>query len=355
MTNLSQKEPGEGRPPLTIVLDTNIWLEEQMLRQSSGSAFRFFLKRQNARLVVPEVVRREVEKNLGAQLIEAATRMRKDHTMLLRILGALKELVLPSDEDLKVAAKDAIEHTRIDVVNIPFTIESASSSLDKCLAGDPPNGPKNQQFKDGVIWADCLRLADEGPVHLVTNDGGFFSGRDTTKGLASNLKAEAEKAKFPITISHKLQSVLEKLQAVVPVDYDQLTTAFLPNLQGVEIPMLERDGFSLGSFLAGTHQLFATDDPRIAHLEFTLEFECVHFDGRKGTLKVSGEASFSPESGLASAIQSRGSEFDFIGEDGDVHRKNAVFLAGSACLGHRTVQHEIRVPLLSLIPPERQV
>lgn len=316
-----------------------------MLRHSSGSAFRFFLRRQNARLVVPEVVRREVEKNLATQLIEAASRMRKDHTKLLRILGTLKELVLPSDDELRTAAKEAIEHTRIDVVEVPFTIESASSSLDKCIAGDPPNGPKNQQFKDGVIWADCLRLADEGPVHLVTNDSGFYKGKDISNGLAPNLKAEAEQAKFRIIISHELQSVLEKLQVDVPIDYDQISATFLPNLQGVEIPMLERDGFSLGPLQSGKHQFFATDDPGIVHLEFSLEYECTNVDGRKGTLRASGEASFSPEHGLASAIQSRGSEFLFSAEDGEIHRRNAVFAVGSACLGHKTVQHEIRAPL----------
>ena len=45
---------------LTVVLDSNIWMQEQMLRHSVGSAVRFFLRKRDARIVVPEVVRLEV-------------------------------------------------------------------------------------------------------------------------------------------------------------------------------------------------------------------------------------------------------------------------------------------------------
>jgi predicted nucleic acid-binding protein len=52
---------------MIIVLDTNLWLE-LALNSGLGSALRFFLKRQKARLALPEVVRLEVQHNLRALL-----------------------------------------------------------------------------------------------------------------------------------------------------------------------------------------------------------------------------------------------------------------------------------------------
>ena len=67
---------------LTIVLDSNVWLNEQMLRHRVGSAIRFFLRRHNARVVVPEVVRLEVELHLEQELKELASRLREGHKQL---------------------------------------------------------------------------------------------------------------------------------------------------------------------------------------------------------------------------------------------------------------------------------
>jgi hypothetical protein len=43
----------------------------------------------------------------------------------------------------------------------------------------------------GVVWADCLRLAQHTPVLLISQDKGFYEGRDYSKGLAANLLREA--------------------------------------------------------------------------------------------------------------------------------------------------------------------
>jgi len=71
-----------------------------------------------------------------------------------------------------------------------FTLESAKLSLQKINDKVPPSD-KNQQFKDGVIWADCMNLLQKGDVILVTKDKAFFQDRVYDNGLAVNLKEEA--------------------------------------------------------------------------------------------------------------------------------------------------------------------
>jgi len=71
--------------PLTLVIDSNIWLGEQMLRHSAGSALRFFLRTNGARVALPEVVRREVVLHLGRTLKELSQGMQESHERMLRL------------------------------------------------------------------------------------------------------------------------------------------------------------------------------------------------------------------------------------------------------------------------------
>ncbi len=71
----------------TIVLDSNIWLKEQVLRHNIGSVVRFYLRQHAARVVVPEVVRLEVEFHLVREPIDLAAEIRKGHAGLLRAVG----------------------------------------------------------------------------------------------------------------------------------------------------------------------------------------------------------------------------------------------------------------------------
>jgi hypothetical protein len=79
---------------MIVVCDTNVWLSELGLRSGAGSALRFYLKHQGARLALPEVVRLEVVHNLRARLLGHIDRISREHRQLLTVFGRLKEVVL---------------------------------------------------------------------------------------------------------------------------------------------------------------------------------------------------------------------------------------------------------------------
>jgi hypothetical protein len=330
----------------TIVLDSNIWLGEQMLRHSTGSAVRFFLQKHGARVVVPEVVRLEVELHLERQLIELASQIREGHTRLLRAVGELKELVLPSDSVLRSVAKKAFSNTRIDISYFPFSLTSARSSLEKCICSEPPSGPKNQQFKDGVIWADCLQLATESPVHFVTDDKGFYESRDYKKGLASNLLVEMESLPNEITISHSIRSILDLFSHPIGLDYDQIHRQYYPEIRDKVEKMMGSEGFLLGDLLEGRHEVFATDDPDIAHVEFELHYRCNHLELAAGLLLVRGECVYRNSTKELEAFRGRSEEFNFVDSEGNKsNRKHFYAFGNSLILGHRNVRYDIRASL----------
>ena len=192
---------------LTIVLDSNIWIRERMLRDSVGAAVRFYLQRHNARLALPEVIRLEVIEHVREEMKRLAADARTSHRALLMLVGSLNELVLPNDSELDARASHAFEDIGVQIKDVVFSLESARASFDKCIRKAPPNGPKDQQFKDGVVWADCLRLASETPVLPVTQDTGFYAGRTYANGLAENLKREQAETEHGVTITQSLSSV----------------------------------------------------------------------------------------------------------------------------------------------------
>jgi hypothetical protein len=115
--------------PLAVVLDSNIWLSEQMLRHSAGAAVRFYLHRHDAHIAVPEVVRREVVLHLAERMKELAAEARAAHRALMPLTGRLRELVLPDDAELEGTAARAFEDIRVPIVDVPFSLESARASL----------------------------------------------------------------------------------------------------------------------------------------------------------------------------------------------------------------------------------
>ena len=156
-----------------IVLDSNIWLSELGLNTSKGAATRFYIKQRQAKLALPEVITEEVERNLINSLSAYSNDIQKRHRQLLSVFGQLKEVVLPSDTEIKEKANSLFDKVKIDLYHIPFSLESAKSSLRKINDKHAPSD-KSQQFKDGVIWADCCNLLKQEDVILVTGDKAFL-------------------------------------------------------------------------------------------------------------------------------------------------------------------------------------
>jgi len=330
---------------LTVVLDSNIWLCEQMLRNSTGSAVRFFIRKHGARIVVPEVVRLEVELHLERQLTELSSQLRDGHARLLQVVGELKELVLPSDDELRDVAKNGFTNAGIAIADFPFSIESARSSLEKCIRSEPPSGPKNQQFKDGVIWADCLRLADKSSVLFVTQDKAFYEDRDYKKGLAANLLAEAKSVPHMITIAHEVRSIFDFFGEPIQIDYNQLHEQYYPQIRKNTERLIGSEGFILGDLLDGQHDVFATENPDVAHVEFLLRYCCDHPSRQSGTLLAKGECVFRPSTETLDEFRSRDEEFQFQDDEGEQQKRKNLWVSGSAVSGHRTVKHTVRTSL----------
>jgi len=59
----------------------------------------------------------------GFRLTQLSQGIRQSHERLLRFVGSLKELVLPTEEELDVVAQAAFESTGLDMFDVPFEVD----------------------------------------------------------------------------------------------------------------------------------------------------------------------------------------------------------------------------------------
>lgn len=334
-----------------VVLDTNIWLHELALQTPLGSAVRFFLRQGGHKLVVPEVIRLEVEKNLRRELREWRDSIAEDHRKLLAMFGKLHEVKLPSDADIEQRVASVFDASGLDIVAVPFSLESARASLLKAIDGAAPSGPKNQQFKDGVIWADCMQLLEHDDVTLVTEDRAFYFDRAKTDlGPAENLAAEAKARAHKIVLIPDLGKLLKSVRAPVSIDEDALAAAMLRR-SGQQIDgLLTRLGHRLGDRESMDLKLFATEVPTRLAGEASASYCCPDVTGasgrRDGILWVTSTFEYDTARGEFVALRPEGEILETTDENGfALERSNRYLHPAPGVIGHRSVSHVVRAPL----------
>ena len=206
-----------------------------------------------------------------------------------------------------------------------------------------------QQFKDGVLWADCLCLLQSDEVVLVTDDRAFYEEQKLASGLAKSLREEAAACPHPIRALPTLSDLLETIRAPIPLDVDRLQRAFLERYRDSVYGTLERTGFELGERTEARITPFATENPSVLFVEFGISFGCSDLtdQGRTGgALSLTGDCSFDTNTQEYLEIRNFGERFRFLDTDGTVsERRNQVIFAGSAVMGHRVVTEITRYRL----------
>lgn len=330
-----------------ILLDTNIWLSELGLNSPSGAALQHYAHKKGAILAIPEVIRREAEANLISSLKEARHNIKRDHARLLSIFGKLKEIVLPTDQEIEQKSQTIFEDIKIETMHIPFTLKSADHALDAVINGKPPNGPKNQQFKDSVIWADCLDLLSTDEVVLVTLDKGFYENRDYKKGLAKELEKDIENSSHSFKLHSSIKDIISEISHPIEIDKEDIAQQFLNKEKDNINKLLDNNGFVITDNPTVETSAFITESPNTLYVDFSIIYEAndATKSGRHdGSLTIKGECFYHIDSQTFTDFRNKGDELTFTDSGGERQSKNLVIAFGNIVLGHRTVEHSVRYP-----------
>jgi hypothetical protein len=330
---------------MIVIFDTNIWLSQLGMRSPAASAVRFYLKHSGARLALPEVIRLEVEANLRRKLMEFIKDIQDSHRQLLTVFGTLPEVVLPTSERVEATIQEILESTGVEVITVPFSLESARSSLLKTINKEQPSD-KTQEFKDGVLWADCLTLLATDDVTLVTDDRAFYFGRQHDKGLAENLKAETADLSHRLRIVNTLAGLLETLPKSVPIDDEALFAAVLDKAEPNVTNFVSGGGFDLGEISSVTRNIYATENPDELFFECSISVGCPDKSalGRdEGVLVLEADGFYIPASRACKEVGMKSVTFNYQTSEGASEQRRGHYLrAGGGVLGHRSVTNVVR-------------
>lgn len=329
---------------MIIVFDTNIWISELGLNSPQGSAARFYLCQNKARIALPEVVRLEVEHNLRNRLKDFIDRINDNYRQLLTVFGNLKEIVLPNNDAIKLRVASIFDGVAVDIIDVPFTFDSAKKSFIRTIDKIPPCD-KTQEFKDGVLWADCVELLEKDDVYLVTSDKAFFQDRDYNKGLAESLITDITGAVHSFKILSSLNYLLEEIKTEVDIDTSILLTAFMVKFGNSVNGTLERNKFYLGKIVSLKKVLYVTENPGNLFIEFTILCECKDLVGEDRTeciMTLRGDGIYNLEAHTFDSLRNFGEELNFKEGDREKQIRNVVAYAGGLYLGHKEIVHIIR-------------
>lgn len=328
-----------------IIFDSNIWRSELGLNSAKGAAIRFFINQKSAKVALPDVIKLEIEYNLKKMIGELITEMVENHRRLLTIFGRMKQLVLPDENEIDERVKRLFSQVKIEIVELPFTFESAKSSLMKIIDKQPPSDT-TEQFRDGVIWADCLSLLKSDDVYLVTNDKHFYDSRSYNKGLAKNLADEASTYENTIKIFFDASELIAEIKSEVKIDSRNLVNAFIDNNRESVMGILERNGFEMAGEPIVKSSMYVTEDPNRLYIEFEIQYLCNDRSASNRTdaqLTLRGDGNYLLDKDAFSEMRNFGEELIFKLENGEeMQRRNVVLFAGGLVVGHKTVDHSVK-------------
>lgn len=345
----------DEKKPICIIVDTNIWCSSLLLKSEFGPALLHVLKRCNGKLGIPEIIELEVPKQIIKRGKAAISNIEQGFREVGAIIGSHSPYEVPSENDIvgKIHYRfreldDLIERVEMNMIHVRSAINRINSEL-------PPNGPKNQQFKDSMIWEAALELSKEFSVHLVTKDGGFYKRGEQTE-IAPELKEECTKRGAPIYVHRELRDCIKYLRDEIPdIDYDILSMAIKIRIEH----KLREDAAShlldIGELLNFNIDAFYTENHDILALGYDLLFNGIDISSDDNNPKLSpiiiakGDCKYSMSKKTAENISIQEIDYKWANTTGLVEKRSVRLYAGTVHIGRQpNIPYTIKKPIQEL-------
>ena len=224
---MDNADSGKVRAEEILVFDSSTFVKEIGLMSHGGSALKHYIHSRGMRLVVPEVVAEECERNLTEL---AVTKKKEIHSRLRwlgRFHGGMSGWSEPSDEEIAGRAKVLATAQDLGAEVLPEPEEVRKRGVRRNKAERPPSH-KSAQWNDCRIWEQCLTLLRTHNVVFVSVDKDFVGHRKPEE-LHPQLRAEADQVDGggSLTFHCTMKSLLRDLESEIPPIRDEAIFGFV--------------------------------------------------------------------------------------------------------------------------------
>jgi hypothetical protein len=259
------------------------------------------------------------------------------------LVGSAADVRLPSDDALEAATGKRTNELKDLIIRAPFTIDSAVKALDRVDGKRPPAGAQ-QQFKDSVIWEDCVAWAVTYDVHLVSNDHAFYEEKNKQRGLSRALISELDALGLSISLHGSLSELLRELGANADAGFNLEPVAravyyramYLFSLQAAKL------SYELGEVMSVRVEAFATQDASLLSVRFNILELGI---GDDLGASVTGQCTYSMEDQVVTVLQLDGVIIRERTSEGFAERKIAFGNVITVLDASSEAKHEASVPI----------
>lgn len=334
-----------------LVLDTNVWVyTTRLLSTSLGAAVIYSLNQSKRKLALPEVIEEEIKKHTYKKGREAIAKIQENYRLIEQLMGARDDFEVPSDDELIARVDSRLSELDKFIHKTEFKFSHAKLALRRVMEESPPNGFKNQQFKDSAIWESILELAKEADVDFVTEDKAFFQD-SKPPNLASNLLEDCKNVSGKIRVFHDLANYLKAIKEELPPFNEEIIIERInQSIKGELSQMAVDKGYKLGDISKSSVDAFLTEKPELIAIEFEINYLATEIlipeSGvvTDATLVIKGNCGGDIKTYEVSDVQ-----FDnikMVSKEGEnIPSYEVIFLRGNISLGRRAIPYRLKAPI----------
>jgi len=291
-----------------IILDSNVWMSERLLKSSMGEALLYALSKTGTRIGLPEIVETEMKNGLRSQAIKAETDLAKKFSFLEQLTGKKIGNYTFDIKQIDVGINARLTELTGIYERLPFTFEHSKAALNKILQGLPPCGENNEQFRDCCIWENALELAIRNSVVLISADKAFYEKREYANGLAKTLAEEIGDKKLDVLIYPDVSSFLKSLKETeAKLDKSAIAKLLEAAVKPMASDYVMPQGFKLGDLFRFDLDGFATPEANVLAISFTAIYDVSDetHSFRDAFMSVAGTATYNREKDNLLQIQTQ--------------------------------------------------
>lgn len=344
---------------MIVVLDSNIWISESLLRTPRGAALLYTLRQLSGKIAFNKVIKNEVKRNIVQKRFkDAIGDINSGLKYIQKITGERPEIEIPKEDEVSSNIIDRFDEisSYLEIYNLD--IDDYESAVDRVIYKKPPS-KNGEEFRDSLIWEMTLALGDNEDIHIITNDSDFCQNKNPNKGLDKELELEFEELEGDVRHHKDISDFLTYMEEDIEHPDREYIARKIERCSHERIRKEAEDkDFVLGELQEYNIDIYLTESEEILSVDFALSYDAFDITDSEGneiekaTFIARGSCPYNLNEESVGDIE--WDEMTCVDSEGEtIPGTGTIFLRGApAVIGTRHIPYTLREDLSDLFDLE---